>query len=721
MKIDESLHTGKRTLRTRPQSLLLGSSGARLWADYLDPVPGFSGCIDFVHKMNIPVVFYIECDAAPMYEPLQADWFPSHLTVQHSSSSVSLTEEKYITWNDCAVSCQSWENVGSRDIRLRLKIADYFQPNDRGFYQGIIENSDHHYHVRIVMSAGNVWKTDAICLRPGQKVSFVIAASFGLEETDPTDVLKSRVRCIMESQNDCDRLVAMQVEDYQKWYDRTPAFRSNEPLIDRTWAYRWFILRHNLAVPGYGNLPYPLFYEGRSHKMRKEPYQPSGWEFTQLIPLSIPMHILDARWHYDQANCMGSLRNIIRSQDEDGIYHCIYVDRFGTYYANFIPWACYQLYLTDRDPAILSDILPSLKKQVRGWKKVLVGADDTLLIEMDHKRTGKEYQPSFWYFTGFPDDCKDESRITPLKRVDRNVYYYMNALGVAGLCKIAGDDDWKNYHRLACEVRKDILTKMWDEDSHFFYDLKYDNDQKAFVKNIVDFYPYWADMTDQKYAEGLRHLLSSEFSTPCPFPSVSTDCSVFAPQGGWKGKFIKGRNGCVWDGPTWPYTNSIVLDALAIQSKKVGHAFDSDFGRLFRQYSLLHFSDRDLQRPCLVEHYDSLTGEPLSGETDYNHSYFIDLLIRHVAGLEVKLDRFVLNPLNIGLAFFDLDHLRAAGRELRIAYRAHGYKEEEADFPEGYSFYVDGKLVLHRNGLKKWSIGFHAPKFIFYRLKCRSL
>ena len=55
--IDTYLQHKNRTLRTRPGKLLLGSTGARLFADYLDPAPGFIGRIDFIHKLNLPGIF----------------------------------------------------------------------------------------------------------------------------------------------------------------------------------------------------------------------------------------------------------------------------------------------------------------------------------------------------------------------------------------------------------------------------------------------------------------------------------------------------------------------------------------------------------------------------------------------------------------------------------------------------------------------------------------
>ncbi|WP_284639381.1 MGH1-like glycoside hydrolase domain-containing protein [Paenibacillus silviterrae] len=328
------------------------------------------------------------------------------------------------------------------------------------------------------------------------------------------------------------------------------------------------------------------------------------------------------------------------------------------------------------------------------------------ITEYTHNRTGKEYQPSYWYFHNFPKDCKDPNTFTPLKRVDRSIYHYLNSLGVAALCKAAGDHEAELLRQLAEELRSDILLKMWDEESKFFYDLHYENDEKAMVKNIVGFYPYWAQITDAEHDAGLLHaFVDEEFNTPCPFPSVSADCPAYQPEGGWQGIFIKGRNGCVWDGPTWPYTNSIVLDALALESKRRNHQFDERFGHYLREYSMLHYSHRDLDKPYLVEHYNSQTGEALSDEVDYNHSYYIDLIVKHVVGLNIETDRIVLDPVHIGLDFFELDRIWVDGHQIRVT-----FNQREQHMPRGYRLYLDDHLVLESDGLKRMEYPLKAMK-----------
>ncbi|MFD0677056.1 MULTISPECIES: MGH1-like glycoside hydrolase domain-containing protein [unclassified Paenibacillus] len=698
VKIDDVLASGKRSLRTLPKACLLGPTGARLWADYVDPVPGFAGAIDFIHKLNIPLLYTVKPEGCRSFEPANVSWFPSHLKTEFKGLGFRYTEKKFISWDDCAVSCQVWENIGERDLVLKLDTdSARLQVREGGGFSGVLDVPQYEFRIRAVIETSRPELVSGLVLPPNGRVELIVAAALGIEGADWEDELRRRAERFTANESGMDEIITKQQSDYQSWFDRTPRFESSDPLLDKTWQYRWFVLRHNLADPRWGRLQHPLFYEGRSHKMSKTPFEPKGWEFSKMIPLTVPMHLLEARWYPDTALGKGVMSNMKASQDEEGFYRCLFVNQTLHSYANFMGWAAYQYYLVHRDIAFIREILPSLKAQVNGEGQKLGNRSDKLLTEYTHNRTGKEYQPSYWYFHQFPKDIKDPNTFTPLKRVDRSVYHYLNSTGVARLCEALGDDEAPQYRELAGEIRRDILNKMWDANSTFFYDLHYENDDKAFVKNVVGFYPYWAQITESEHDEGLLHaFVDSEFNTPCAFPSVSADCPVYQPEGGWQGHFFKGRNGCVWDGPTWPYTNSIVLDALAAESKRRQHTLDERFGYYLREYAMLHFSNRDLKRPYLVEHYSSQTGEALSDEVDYNHSYYIDLLIRHVAGLTIEEKRIVLDPVNISLDYFHLSGIHAAGHQIDVSYSKHG-----GSLPQGYTLTVDGQIVCSSERLAR--------------------
>lgn len=698
---DEELRAGRKSLRTLPGTLLLGPTGARLWADYLDPEAGFSGRFDFIHKVNIPLLFKVTQNLERSLEPCRTEWLPSHLLMEYESGRLTLSERKFIAWNDCAVSCQTWSNLSGEELVLRLETyEDAFRDRRGRHLYGLFPIEHYSFDIAGVIAVSDPRLLEEVRLQPGESATFIVAAALGIAGKDDPEELRKRAAAYAENGLPAGQVIERQRDEYQAWFDRAPMFESSDPVLNKTWKYRWFVLRHNLADPRYGHLAHPLFYEGRSHKKSKKPFGKGGWEFSKLINLSVPLHMMDARWHHDPLYAEGALRNMQAAPGEDGMLCCLTVDTVMHSFANFACWAAYQLYLVHRNTDTVAEWLPALKQNVEAWNRVHGNERDRLMIEYKHTRTGKEYQPSYWYFHQYPKNPKDKETYTHLKRVDRSVYHYLNTLGIARLCEAAGDPEAEAYFRAAESIKHDILGKMWDEASQFFYDLHYQTDEKALVKNIVGFYPGWAGMLDERYDGLIGHLFDErEFATPCPFPSVSADCPAYAKEGGWMGHFVKGRNGCVWDGPTWPYTNSIALDALARESKRRNHAYDSRFAHYLREYSFLHYQQRDLDRPALVEHYNSETGEPLSDEQEYNHSYYIDLLVTHVAGLSVEADRIVLDPLDIGLDYFRLDRIRAAGLDLKITYLRPNASAGNPGLPPGYRLFVNGRLAFESETL----------------------
>jgi len=684
--IDDALRMGRRGLRTRPGSLMLGSTGARLWADYLDDAPGFAGAIDFIHKLNIPLLFSITHDAKAPPSPSSVVWQPSHSHTRQSFGGLELDERKFITWHDCAVSLQRWHNGGSAPVTLSLTTdSDWLNQVDHGARgEKTIEAHGFTLRALIVTTLPALWS--GVTIAPGETLEFAVTAAMGETGSDSWPVLEQGAAASLAG--DQDSILATQIQSYQAWFDRAPQFSSSSPMLDKAYAYRWFIMRQTLARPGIGPFKGVFFYEGRSHKMTKTPWAPVGWEFSKLIPLSTPMHLLESRWHQDEELGVDILGVLAQAQGEDGQFHSRTLTKQMHPYANFMGWGCYQYALARGLSPAMADALPMLKRQVLGEAQFLATGGDSLPIQQRHQLTGKEYQPSYWYFHDYPDDPLDPATYTPLKRVDRAIYNYLNARGIAALCRMAGDDDAERFDRLAETIAGDVLGKQWDAESAFFYDLHHQTDAKAMVRNVVGFYPYWAGITGAEHLDGmLKALGPEEFGTANPLPSVSPDCPVFQPSGSWKGRFLKGRNGCMWDGPTWPYTNSIAIDAIGQVSRDNDHRQDGLFADYFWKFVLLHFHQQDGQTPYLVEHYDGLTGEPLSDEPDYSHSYFIDLLIRQVVGLDISQPGTIrIDPIDIGLDQFELSNVMVGPRRLTVRFAPD----------TGLSLLVDGTEVAGR-------------------------
>jgi len=696
--INDQLSYQGRSLRILPGKLLFGPTGRRLFVDFLEKEPGFSGRINFIHTINLTGLFRIRCSAVKSYDEAETTWYPSMLVMKLDNAKVSLEETKFITWDDCAVTCQRWTNKSTKPMELMLEVGAVLCESGRDAETGCITlvspKTEHGFAVGAAVKSNIGLERGPLTVMPGESIEFAVAAAVGNLEVEDLAGIACRAVDFFEDGVD---YVARHNEEYESFFEATPRFESSDAVLDKAWHYRWFILRHNLAQPGYGFLQGMVMYEGRSHKKSKRPLSSGGWHFAKLINLSTPLHLADMRWHHNREIVYGMIRNMVNNLEENGLFCCASVDRRLHSFANYGVWAIYQFCQVDGNMGFVKEILPRLKEVVASETRVY-SRGDHLQIEVKHSRTGKEYQPSYWYFHGFPDTLRDPAVYTPLKRVDRSVYHYKNVLGLAGLCRAAGDPDCARYEQEAEEIKRDILNKMWDPETEFFYDLHHETDAKAMVKNIVGIYPHWAGITGEEHLGCLKKLFDpAYFHTACPFPSVARDCRAYRPEGGWMGRFIKGRNGCVWCGPSWPYTTGVAIDAIGIESKRHGHCFDNEFAHYLREYALQHFRGRDLAKPYLVEHYHGETGEPLSDEPDYNHSFFIDLIISHVAGITAAENGICFDPVDVGLEYFILDQVRIGEDSYRITYKAPGCGDPRAEgLDEGYNVYKNGTKIFRR-------------------------
>ena len=108
---------------------------------------------------------------------------------------------------------------------------------------------------------------------------------------------------------------------------------------------------------------------------------------------------------------------------------------------------------------------------------------------------------------------------------------------------------------------------MWDPRERFFYSLRFEDKATIPVKEVVGIYPFYFGMflldlpDEESFESAWKSILDPEqFWTPWPVASASKRCPAYS-QEDWPGD---GRAaGCMWNGPTWPHANAIVMTAMA--------------------------------------------------------------------------------------------------------------------------------------------------------------
>ncbi len=293
-----------------------------------------------------------------------------------------------------------------------------------------------------------------------------------------------------------------------------------------------------------------------------------------------------------------------------------------------------------------------------------------------------EYQPSFFAFSGYQtsSDFHDPKQAVDLERVDLTAYNYGNARAVARIYRRIGrPSDATEFDALADKMAAALTAKMWQPARNYFYSLRASDGAVADVKEVVGVYPFYFGMVP--WGKGYESAWSSivdpaQFWTKWPVASVSRECPAYS-QENWPGDGR--RSTCMWNGPTWPHANSLVLTAMARtlratrdDPKTTGSPLkNSHFWELFSSFTRAQYLNQDFQFPWTGEYYNGDSGEWKTAERDYNHSTWLDILIPEVVGLVPRDDdQLEIDPLfpDRGLGFFLLDGVRYHGHDVAIVW-----------------------------------------------------
>jgi hypothetical protein len=717
--------------------------GEGLWLPQLDDKltkwmaaePGFAGKVYYVHATDLPGLFkyrFAKFDFTGNHKILtprviKHEWTPAYvrtryrLVEQNRDSIFEIEETKFINDSEEAFSIVDIVNTSPRKIlphnsvpdlspMLTVEAIELLEEKEPAHLPLVLSQAnaveghiqfkpttyyfttlqiDKHYLLSGLKysSAEKKLLSQTFALAPQQHQRFTVRMIFGNSAAECREKLaESQKREILQSR----------IKDFNDWFaDNVPEFHCSDQAIEKMYYYRWYVLKKCSinARRFVANHPYPdrVMYEGVA-----------GRWFTKVIGLPLPLQIMEARWLHDKSYATGQARVALTKPD--------FFD-----YLNWTPYAIWQLNLVAPNQQLIKDALPVMRNFVT-MEAAKDEDQDGLPTVWGSWITGMEYQPSFHYFTKprwdhtrgdefVTDDqlTKDPAvykKYLSLERVDEATYYYLNHLAVAKGARLTGDAALAiEYERRAATIRRAVKEKMWDRGTEFFYDLYPQTDEKAGEAKMADgFFPFlFGELAEPNQTTVFKHLLNpKEFWTDWPVPSASQDCPAFDAHGRWKvGPQASAENPynyvCNWNGPTWVFSNALVLDALGSAAQK---SFDETlrgaFVELFRRHTMLQYLKQDLSLPCVVEHYDSHTGENIRLLADYFHSSYNDLLIRFLVGVKPREDDLLeIAPLAKAPLTFSIKGIRYRDHRLTVTYNRR------------VSVNVDGKTIFNQPGTSR--------------------
>ncbi len=486
------------------------------------------------------------------------------------------------------------------------------------------------------------------------------------------------------------------------WYaEHIPFFECPDPDITTTYYYRWELLTKHLT---YGS-------------------PNSGYSFTEFIDrpfwsgaygaISCPAghQLYEARW--------------LRKPQIGRDYARYWFRTPGAQPRNYSTWladAIMAFGAVHKDDNFLIDLLPDLIKNYEGWEARHYVKEVGLFWQTGHD-DGMEFNIN-------SRQTQDILRGAPSYRPSFNAYMWADAVAIAQIARLAGQEDTHLRFKQNAEKLKSTMEKLlWDDRRKFFFPV-FKNDEerdghkiKALSKTyetgqfagdvhgreLIGYVPWQFNMLDgnKGYEAAWKPLMDRDgFYADFGPTTVERHDPMFLLQ----------KSCCWWSGQSWPYATTQTLKAMAnvLQSGRQSDLTRLDYVKLLQIYARSH---RKNGKPYLAEALHPDTGS-FEGHDGYNHSEhyfhsgFCDLVITGLVGLKpvnpssqpnpAEDSSFKLEPLAPLLwDWFALDDVIYQGRRISIVWDRLGTRYGRG---KGLTVLVDGEKLASSTTLEPLTV-----------------
>ncbi|WP_020595752.1 MGH1-like glycoside hydrolase domain-containing protein [Spirosoma panaciterrae] len=439
-----------------------------------------------------------------------------------------------------------------------------------------------------------------------------------------------------------------------------PLFECPDKQLEQMYYFRWWTYRKHLKQT------------------------PAGYIITEFLP--------DVNWagKYNSINCPAGHHFYEGRWLHDTTYLKQYARfwfRGGASPRSYSSWAADAISAFARvhpDTTFLTDLLPDLRNDFHEWEKMRL--DSTGLFWQTDNRDGMEIS-----IAGLIGQKNQGYRATI------NSYMYGNAKAIATIAQMANNQAVvAEYTQRAAVIRRQILTKLWDDKAKFFKVIPRGTGTltRADVRELHGFTPWYFSIPDEKQAIAWAQL-TDEQGFWAPYGPTTAEQRHPGFRVAYEG------HECQWNGPSWPFSTAITLTSLAnlLNDYKQNIMTKRDYWNLLTTYS------RSQQRilpdgervPWIDENLNPYTGDWISRTRlstmengswstkkggrergkDYNHSSFCDHIISGLVGIRPQHGhQLVINPLlpDNTWDYFCLDNVAYHGKTITVLYDKTGKK-----------------------------------------------
>jgi hypothetical protein len=638
---------------------------------------GFAGRVAYIEAVGNNNAFSVAVTPGTFTEQVsQRRQAPSHWRSVHTSGSITVTQNKFITHNNVAVSNLSITNNGGSSTTLQLRATSPYATSGSGNELTGQFNSFNSLTTIFPRLSGDGFTVTSgglnrsVSVGAGQTVTAKLVMGFITNEIPES---LSEYNSYKGFSNGT--AFATHVRAYNLWWaQNVPYFDSPEMAIKKNYYYRWWLMRFNnldANIPGQ-TYQFPTSMEG-------------VLGYNNAIVLTQPMHMDDLKYlrtplyAYGDWVSVGQVSKNGRFLDNPG--DPANWSNSYTQYIGEAAWRAYQIH--GGQPALLANLARYAEQDVKGQLS-FYDHDGDRVIEYDWGAlTGNDADAvSFHWMSGWLDRAE-------------GAYQYSGARAAAQAYQALGNTAKANeMNTLATNIQNGILNQLWNPSRQLFEHRHVATNQFVPWKEINNYYPFAVGLVpnNSTYRQALR-LYDDPAEYPI-FPFYTANQRDKAASGTGSNNFS-----------TINSTVQFRLVSSVLRNYTGQSWINTDWYKKLLYWNVwAQYVGGNTQWPDANEFWANWNGSSITYRSWIHHNILGSsnwTLIEDVAGLRPRNDNQIeISPINIGWSHFAVNNIRYRNVDLSIVWDdpADGVTRYSG-VPQGYSIYVNGTRVATVNQL----------------------
>jgi hypothetical protein len=260
------------------------------------------------------------------------------------------------------------------------------------------------------------------------------------------------------------------------------------------------------------------------------------------------------------------------------------------------------------------------------------------------------------------------------------------------------EEEAKSFAQKSESIVNAMLETVWDESESFFFELTQAEKIRIIGKESNNYAP-WAFglMPDtEEYADAWKYLMDEDV--------FLATYGITTLEKGNPHYMQTFNHACLWNGPVWPHTFSLILTAMAehLRSDSVSHVDADDYYDLLMRYCNCHFDSYSETKLAIREDHDPEENKWIAKSPEYNHSTFIDNVLNGLIGIRPMEDGLEIDPIvPEEWEYFCVENVTWQGHDLTVIYDKTG---EKYGIGAGYKVILDGKLIFENETITTFKI-----------------